>query len=53
MQNIYWDLLKKNQEEFKKRRIENLFKADNNRLPRYNEVSGAATNKETGVIRVI
>ena len=32
MQNIYWDLLKKNQEEFKKRRIENLFKADNNRF---------------------
>ncbi len=31
----------------------NDFKADNNRLPRYNEVSGAATNKETGVIRVI
>ena len=32
MQNIYWDLLKKNQEEFKKRRIETLFESDNNRF---------------------
>ena len=35
MQNIYWDLLNKNQEEFKKRRIETLFEEDNNRFSKF------------------
>ena len=32
MQNIYWDLLKKNREKSKDRRIETLFQSDKNRF---------------------
>ena len=35
MQNIHWDLLKKNRNKFKKRRIENLFKKDENRFRKF------------------
>ena len=35
MQKIYWDLLKKNQEESKKRRIESLFETDENRFRKF------------------
>ena len=35
MQKIYWDLLKKNQEETKKRRIEALFEIDENRFRKF------------------
>ena len=35
MQKIYWDLLKKNHEESKKRRIESLFESDENRFRKF------------------
>lgn len=35
MQNIYWDLLNKNYEESKKRRIETLFEEDKNRFGKF------------------
>ena len=35
MQKIYWDLLKKNYEESKKRRIESLFESDENRFRKF------------------
>ena len=35
MQKIYWDLLKKNHKESKKRRIESLFESDQNRFRKF------------------
>ena len=35
MQKIYWDLLKKNHKESKKRRIESLFESDENRFRKF------------------
>ena len=35
MQNIYWDLLKKNREKSKDRRIETLFQSDKNRFKEF------------------
>ena len=35
MQKIYWDLLKKNHEESKRRRIETLFETDKDRFRKF------------------